>query len=124
MEVLRKTRECVVGLEVLADAHFPRNYISAYVQLGKLKHAWQLLLTGDVPDWCMAAISWDTARPTQTRSIHSYNYVTVFICRYSMYYWAYGHHSTGQIPVLFAKFYADTAPLRDKHGPILPVRRD
>ena len=41
-----------------------------------------------------------------------------------MYYWAYGHHSTAQIPELFDKFYADVAPLRDKHGPILSVRHD
>ena len=124
MDVLRKTRECVVGLDDLADAHFPRNYISADVQLGKLKHARKPLLTGHVPDRCMASISWDTAGPTQTRSINGYNYVTVFVCRYSMYYWAYGHHSTAQIPELFDKFYADVAPLREKHGPILSVRRD
>ena len=117
MDVLRKTRECVVGLDDLADAHFPRNYISADVQLGKLKHARKPLLTGHVPDRCMASISWDTAGPTQTRSINGYNYVTVFVCRYSMYYWAYGHHSTAQIPELFDKFYADVA-----HGPILSVR--
>ena len=72
----------------------------------------------------MAEISWDTAGPTQTRSINGYHYVTVFVCRYSMYYWAYGHHSTAQIPDLFDKFYADTASLREKHGPILSVRRD
>ena len=36
----------------------------------------------------------------------------------------YGHHSTAQVPALFDKFYADTAPLRDKHGPILCLRRD
>ena len=112
------------GLDDLADAHFPRNYISADVQLGKLKHARKPLLTGHVPDRCMASISWDTAGPTQTRSINGYNYVTVFVCRYSMYYWAYGHHSTAQIPELFDKFYADVAPLREKHGPILSVRRD
>jgi len=41
-----------------------------------------------------------------------------------MYYWVYGHHSTAQIPELFDKFYADTAPQREKHGPILCVRRD
>ena len=124
MEVLRKTRECVVGLEDLADAHFPRNYVAADVQLGKLKQARQPKLTGHVAERCMAAISWDTAGPTKTRSINGYNYVTVFVCRYSMYYWAYGHHSTAQIPELFDKFYADTAPLREKHGPILSVRRD
>jgi hypothetical protein len=39
LEVLRQTRNCVVGLENLADSKFPCNYISPEVKIGKLKHA-------------------------------------------------------------------------------------
>jgi hypothetical protein len=121
IDVLRKTRDCVVGLDDLTDAHFPQNYVSAdvTVQLGKLKHAPQPILAGHNPERCMAEMSWDTASPAQTRSINGYHCVTVFVCCYSMYHWVNGHHSTAQIPDLFDKFYADTASLREKHGPIL-----
>jgi hypothetical protein len=124
LEVLRQTRNCVVGLEDLADSKFPRNYISPDVKIGKLKHAPQPKLTGHVPDRCMSHISYDTAGPTKTKSINGYHYATVFVDQRSMYYWVYGHNSTAQIPAIFDKFYADTAPLRDKHGPILCLRRD
>ncbi len=63
----------------------------------------------------MLHISWDTAGPTKTKSINGYHYTT---------YWGFGQNSTAQIPELFDKLYADTAPLRDKPGPILSVRRD
>ena len=92
--------------------------------LGKLKHAPKPKFTGHVPLHCMAQISWDTAGPTKTKSLNGYSYATVFVDHKSMYYWVYGHHSTAQIPELFDKFYADTAPQREKHGPILCVRRD
>jgi hypothetical protein len=124
LEVLRQTRDCVVGLEDLAASKFPRNYIAPEVKIGKLKHAPQPALTGHVVERCMSHISWDTAGPTKTKSINGFHYTTVFVDHKSMYYWVYGHNSTAQIPELFDKFYADTAPLRDKHGPILCVRRD
>ena len=102
----------------------PRNYISPEVKIGKLTHAPQPKLTGHVPDCCMSQISWDTVGPTKTKSLNGYQYATVFVDQCSLYYWVYGHHSTAQIPALFDKFYADTAPLRDKHGPILCLLRD
>ena len=61
MEVLRQTRDCVIGLEDLVDSKFPKNYISSDVMIGKLKHAPKPKFTGHVPLRCMAQISWDTA---------------------------------------------------------------
>ncbi len=100
--------------------------------IGKLTHAPQRRGTaqadrdGYVLDRCMSNISCDThtVDPTKSKSINSYQYATVFVDQHSMYYWAYGHNSTAQVPALFDKFYADTAPLRDKHWPILCLRRN
>ena len=44
--------------------------------------------------------------------------------QHSMYYWVYGHNYTAQIPALFDKFYTDSVPLCDKHGPILCLWHD
>ena len=91
LEVLRQTRNCVVGLEDLADLKFPRNYIAPEVKIGKLKHALQPKFTGHIPVKCMSHISWDTAGPIKTKSFNGYQYTTVFVDQRSMYYWVYGH---------------------------------
>ena len=50
--------------------------------------------------------------------------MTLFVDAYSGYAWAYGHLSTAEVPDLFARFYADTSPLRELHGALLCVRSD
>ena len=60
----------------------------------------------------------------QSKSTLGHAYATVFSCAFSGYVWVYSHSSTADIPSLLSKFYADSSLLREKHGPILRVRRD
>ena len=69
-------------------------------------------------------ISWDALGPMKIQSTLSPSYATIFTCGFSGFAWVYGHTSTADIPMLPQKFLADTVALREKHGPILWVRRD
>ena len=68
--------------------------------------------------------SFDTIGPMKTLSVQNFRFMTLFTDAFSGYTWAYGHASTAEIPALFTRFYADTAPLRDVHGSLLCVRSD
>jgi len=125
MAALRKTKQYVTGLEDLTDSHFPGlDYSDPAVKLGKLHHADQPGLSAHRPARALELISWDTLGPMQSKSHLGYSYATIFTCAYSGYAWVYGHTSTADVPLLLEKFFAYSSVLRDKHGPILRVRRD
>jgi hypothetical protein len=101
MATLRKTKQCVTGLEDLTDAHFPGNdYSDPAVKIGKLQHA-------DKPESASSSalrpldcISWDTLGPMHYKSHHGHSYATIFTCARSKYTWVYNHASTADIPAL------------------------
>jgi len=125
MAMLRKTKSFVDGLDDLSDSHFPGNcYSDPAVKLGKLHHVDQAAPSLHRPSRAMECISWDTLGPMKLQSTSGHSFATVFTCAFSGYAWVYGHTSTADIPVLLKKLFADTAGLREKHGPILRVRRD
>ena len=125
MGLLRKTKSVVTGLDDLADSRFPGlDYADPAVKLGKLHHVDMPDSSLNRPSRPMECISWDTIGPMQSKSSTGHSYATIFTCAHSGYAWVYSHSSTADIPLLLTKFYADTAVARDKHGPILRVRRD
>ena len=125
MSLLRKTKEHVAGLEDLTDSHFPGNdYSNPAVKVGKLHHVDQPASTGTRASRPMECICWDTFGDMKFPSTVGHKYATIFTCASTGYAWAYSHSSTADVPVLLARFYADTSVLREKHGPILRVRRD
>ena len=124
LETLRQTKNCVSGLDELSETRFPKNYISKDIKIGKMQHVDMPKATGTRADRPMAGIHWDTLGPTSTCSINGHKYCTILTCDHSSFSWAYGHNSTDQIPGILEKFFADTAALQEKHGPILWVRRD
>ena len=125
MSALKQTKDCVIGLEGLADSHFPGNHYSDdAVKVGKLHHVDLPPANGTRAARPMACIHWDTMGPTRSRSCQGCSYVTIFTCDYSGYTFSYGHQSTAQMPALLERLLADTRPLQEKHGPILSVRRD
>ena len=100
LQTLWDTRKVVTGLESLADSHFPRNYVSGDVHVGKSTKADQPSSTMTVPSRPNEVWHMDTVGPTKTTSVHGYRYNTTFTCGYSGYVLSYGHASPSQIPEL------------------------
>ena len=124
LQTLWETRKVVTGLESLADSHFPRNYISGDVLIGKSKTADQPPSTGTVPSRPNEVWHVDTVGPTKTVSVHGYRYNTTFTCGFSGYVLSYGHASPSQFPDLQARWYADIARFREIHGDPRVLRLD
>jgi hypothetical protein len=116
LQTLWDTRKVVTGLESLADSHFPRNYISADVRVGKSTAADQPSATDTVATRPNEVWHMDTVGPTQTTSVHGYRYNTSFTCGFSGYVLSYGHASPSQIPEIQERWYADIARFRELHG--------
>jgi hypothetical protein len=100
----------------LADSHFPRNYISADVRVGKSTVADQPSPTTTVPSRPNEVWHMDTIGPTKTTSVHGYRDNTSFTCGYTGYVLSYGHASPGQVLDIIERWYADTAGMRERHG--------
>jgi hypothetical protein len=117
LQTLWDTRK-VTGLECLADSHFPRNYVSADVRVGKSTAANQPSLTHTVPSRPNEVRVWhmDTIGPTKTTSVHGYRYNTSFTCGYSGYVLSYCHASPSQLQEIQERRYADIARFRELHG--------
>ena len=124
LQTLWDTRKVVTGLETIADSHFPRNYISGDVMLGKSKTADQPGPTGTVPSRANEVWHVDTVGPTKTASVHGYRYNTTFTCGFSGYVLSYGHASPSQFPDLQERWYADIARFRELHGDPRVLRLD
>jgi hypothetical protein len=116
LQTLWDTRKVVTGLESLADSHFPRNYVSGDVRIGKSTAADIPSSTLTVPSRPNEIWHMDTVGPTKTTSVHGYRYNTSFTCGYSGYVLSYGHASPSQIPELQERWYADIARFRELHG--------
>ena len=84
LQTLWDTRKVVTGLEFLADSHFPRNYVSGDVHVGKSTKADQPSSTMTVPSRPNEVWHMDTVGPTKTTSVHGYRYNTTFTCGYSI----------------------------------------
>ena len=124
LQTLWETRKVVTGLESLSDSHFPRNYISGDVMIGKSKKADQPPSTGTVPSRPNEVWHVDTVGPTKTVSVHGYRYNTTFTCGFSGYVLSYGHASPSQFPDLQERWYADIARFRELHGDPRVLRFD
>ena len=85
LQTLGDPRKVVTGLETLADSHFPRNYVSADVRVGKSTVADQPSQTDTVPSRPNEVWHMDTIGPTKTTSVHGFRYNTSFTCGYSGY---------------------------------------
>ena len=124
IETLRQTIPCVRGLENLTSATFPAKYISPEVQMGKMQNRDRPHSHPTAAPRPMAGIHWDIFGPAKTRSLNGSHYAVVFVDDHSGYTWIYGLPSKGHMYQTLEQFYADTAPLRERHGNILWVRRD
>ena len=100
------------------------DYSDPAVKVGKLYHADKPQSSDHRLTRPLERISWDTLGPMQSKSNLGHTYATIFTCAFSGYVWVYSHSSTADIPFLLEKFYADLGNLREKHGPVLCVRRD
>ena len=109
LQTLWDTRKVVTGLESLADSHFPRNYVSADVRVGKSTVADQPSPTATVPSRPNEVWHMDTIGPTKTTSLHGYRYNTSFTCGYTGYVLSYGHASPSQVQEIQERWYADIA---------------
>ena len=114
---------CIDGHGLSSTTKFPSD-ISPEARIGKARHIRFPSTTPAKWKRPMACVFFDTVGPTKCVSVQGYRFLTLFTDAYSGYTWPYGHTSTADIPDLFARFYADVAPLRESHGPILCVRTD
>ena len=116
LATLWETRQCVRGLEFLRESHFPRNYVSSDVMVGKMTHVDMPKSTGTRPSRPNEVWHMDTLGPTKTRSAQGFYYNTTFTCGATGLSFAYGHANTAQVADLQERWYADTARLRELHG--------
>jgi hypothetical protein len=116
LQTLWDTRKVVTGLESLADSHFPRNYISADVRIGKSTVADQPSTSDTIPSRPNEVWHMDTIGPTKTTSVHGFRYNTSFTCGYTGYVLSYGHASPSQVADIQERWYADIARFRELHG--------
>ena len=123
LDTLRNTISCSVGLDDLLKSPMPRNYVSAAVRLGKSVHIDRPKFRNHRTSRPFACVYMDTFQ-TKTKSLNGHMYCSVFVDDHSGFIWTYTHSSTSQVFAIFQKWYADTAPLRDRHGPLLAFRRD
>ena len=124
LQTLWETRKVVTGLESLADAHFPRNYVSGDALVGKSTSSDQPSSTTTVASRPNEIWHVDTVGPTKTTSVHGYRYNTTFTCGFSGFVLSYGHASPAQFPELQEKWYADIARFRELHGDPRVLRCD
>ena len=124
LATLWQTRQCVRGLEFLSESHFPRNYVSSDVMVGKMTHVDIPKSTGTRPSRPNEVWHMDTLGPTQTRSAQGFYYNTTFTCGATGLSLAYGHANTAQVADLQERWYADTARLRELHGDPRVLRCD
>ena len=124
LATLWETRQVVHGLETLADAHFPRHFISDPERRGRMTHVDFPTSTGHRASRCNEVWHMDTFGPTRTRSIQGYYHNTSFTCDHSGYVFSYGHSNMSQMPEITAQFFADTARIRERHGDARVLRCD
>ncbi len=125
MATLRKTKQCVTGLEDLTDAHSPGNdYSDPAVKIGKLQHADKPESSSTSASRPLDCICWETLGAMHYKSHHGHSYATIFTCALQNIHGCTITLLQLIFPLSWKRFHAGTSVLREKHGPILRMRRD
>jgi len=108
-QVLKDTREVVIGLEHLKDQHFPQDLITPAVRIGKAVSMDIPLSTENRPSRANEEWHVDTVGPMRTISVLGFKYNTSFIDAFSGYTLSYGSDSTSRFPEIKETWYDDIA---------------
>ena len=112
-----------VGLEMLTDVPFPKDFIDENSMMGKAVNRDK---PNSVQSRCsapMEIVGWDIFGPCNSPSFGGHHYCAVFVDHFSRYCWVYMLKDKSEMPEIVKQFVADTALIR-KDYPLHCLRRD
>ena len=112
-----------VGLEMLTDVPFPKDFIDEKSMMGKAVNRDK---PNSVQSRCsapMEIVGWDIFGPCNSPSFGGHHYCAVFVDHFSRYCWVYMLKDKSEMPEIVKQFVADTALIR-KDYPLHCLRRD